>query len=149
MKKTNKYERLLQSVVRCWYKKQSITIDVYDRAHINAGDNRTTPEEEFAILIAKERSGVYPEYFITVLGDALARRKEWALSGQDAVEYAIISEYSWSLSEVRQLSPRDKWLVLYEHWCQVELDPLAQDAWMSKYKVPLTEDGSAHWRDQV
>jgi hypothetical protein len=146
MKKTNKYEKLLSTLVnKC---NERLTPFIF-RAQIRAGEANISLQEAEDILRAEERVNVYPEFFLAVLGDALARKNEWALSGTEAIEYAIISEYSWSLSEVRQLSPRDKWLVLYEHWCQVELDPLAQDAWMSKYKVPLTEDGSAHWRDQV
>lgn len=146
MKKRNGYEQLLSALVS---RRNEGLAPLFVRAQFKANENTISLEAAEEVLLAEERAAVYPEFFLIVLGDALARQNEWALSGMDAVEYAIISEYSWLLPEIRKLEPRDKWLVLYGLSCQLELDPLAQDAWMSKYKVPLTEDGSAHWRDQA
>ncbi|MDR0770535.1 MAG: hypothetical protein LBE75_04990 [Burkholderiales bacterium] len=92
-----------------------------------------TPFFEINDAIAKR-------FVIFALGNALAQEKGWRLWGMDAIEYAIISKFSWQIEDVRSLSLRDKWLALHDELNHLTLPEDAQKVWDSS---PEAEHASA------
>lgn len=107
-------------------------------------------DSAFVALSTNRDEWIRQTFHLCLLGNALARDKGWQLWGMDAIEYAIIRRYSWSLEEVRALPVRDKWLVLHEELAGLELDELAKAAWKEHEAVLPGEAGSPDdpWRSR-
>ncbi|AVB18697.1 integrase [Pseudomonas avellanae] len=60
-------------------------------------------------------------FCLAALGDSLAVARNWDLSGLEAIEYALILRHSWFPDQIRQMTPRDKWLSLHEELNQAPL----------------------------
>ncbi|WP_236693205.1 hypothetical protein, partial [Pseudomonas syringae group genomosp. 3] len=101
-----------------------------------------TSDPAFMEAYAARSQWIRQTFLLCLWGNALARKKGWQLWGLDAIEYAIINEYSWPLGTVRAMPIRDKWLVLHETLAGLELNAPEKDAWLDLAGEPLGEAGS-------
>ena len=87
-------------------------------------------------------------FCLSALGDALALARGWKLAGLEAIEYALIQRHSWLPDQIRQLSPRDKWLSLHEELAGLKTADDANQAWWDREVAKLNAKDSAEdvWR---
>ncbi len=84
-------------------------------------------------------------FFLGALGNVLAEKNDWYLHTFEAIEYAIISKYSWTFEYVRSLPYRNKWLALHEE-CQKAKIPLdAIRVWKASEEAPQFVDYIQIW----
>ncbi|KAA8689158.1 hypothetical protein F4W67_27780 [Pseudomonas caricapapayae] len=87
-------------------------------------------------------------FCLSALGDSLATARKWDLSGLEAIEYALILRHSWFPDQVRQMTPRDKWLSLHEELAGLEMAYGAKQAWRDREATELDANDSPEdvWR---
>lgn len=139
---SNRYVLLLN---RIHHKENGGFIDDEARAESCEFEEKIPFEQALLWIQSQNRARVYPQYFLTVQGDALATDMGWAVKGLDAIIYALIDRYAWEAQAVRRMDFRDQWLSLPDEAKQVVLDQAALEAWQQRYAVPLDEPGSAAW----
>jgi len=120
-------------------------IDAESRAQLFAREKSVSVDRALLLINSQDRARVYPEYFMTVLGDALSTEKGWSVKGLDAIVYALTDRYGWKPEEVRRMGFRDQWLALPDQAKQVPLDQSALQAWQQAYESPIDEPGEAAW----
>ncbi|KAA8691309.1 hypothetical protein ALP05_101419 [Pseudomonas caricapapayae] len=73
------------------------------------------------ISLVAQRQWYEQTFCLAALGDSLAIARKWDLSGMEAIEYALILRHSWLPDQIRQMTPRDKWLSLHEELAGLEM----------------------------
>lgn len=116
---------------------ESLADEIWIEAQVQFGGNPIASRQWFE-----------QTFCLSVLGDSLAIARGWDLAGLDAIEYALILRYSWFPAQIRQMSPRDRWLSLHEELAVLEMADDAKQAWRDREAAELDAKDSPEdvWR---
>ncbi|WGQ01751.1 hypothetical protein [Pseudomonas amygdali] len=73
-------------------------------------------------------------YSLSVLGNALAQQRAWSVRGLEAIDFALMTKYSWHPDHLRTLEPASKWLALHQDLLSLEFPRAAVAAWHARYE---------------
>lgn len=108
----------------------------------------TSAKLQFGLDELARRQWYEQTFCLSALGDSLAALRKWDLAGLEAIEYALILRHSWFPDQIRQMSPRDKWLSLHEELAGLVMADDAKQAWRDREVTELDAKDSPEdvWR---
>ncbi|EPQ1508788.1 hypothetical protein L4D93_006761 [Pseudomonas aeruginosa] len=100
---------------------------------LNELETRIPTSSTTGIATVRARKARIEIFALSALGNVLAEQRGWSIRGMDAIDFALIAEYSWYPNRVRNLSPANKWLALHQDLQKLEFPREAQSAWDARY----------------